>query len=330
MRGRGDTGMQLDFKETAKEIHHFIDNKTLFDCFDVEDVKKIIENATVDINHYISMLELGRETLNIVDLFDVTKKTKIEPQYTTDDIINLISAIRKNLHFNILRVVIDHIDELENQIEYEITRKEKAAEQAKNIRKEADKLSNMIQERDQMLQSIQSQIMNQSHQEQTIATLRQTINEQIQEIKNLKKSLEQAKAKLDKSGNDSTGIELVQLADVITQEVEIAVLQGKIKNKPMVKFDYTKDCAFTITNKAFVPCNFYICNDCCGKNQCICEACARKCHRGHRLSEVIHYKGAYCDCGSGELRCKCQCMDRDNFIIKDMDSVLQACLSINQ
>ncbi|OHT09603.1 hypothetical protein TRFO_21496 [Tritrichomonas foetus] len=69
-------------------------------------------------------------------------------------------------------------------------------------------------------------------------------------------------------------------------------------------------CSFLVMGKAFVQQKLYQCLTCdfIG-DKVVCEACAKKCHAGHALSQV--FTGfAYCDCGDNlqDFHCRC-CVD---------------------
>ncbi len=65
-------------------------------------------------------------------------------------------------------------------------------------------------------------------------------------------------------------------------------------------------CSYAFTGKRFTRQHYYSCITCGMSNtRAVCSACARTCHRGHRLGapEVGEF---YCDCGSGEGKFPCK------------------------
>lgn len=51
----------------------------------------------------------------------------------------------------------------------------------------------------------------------------------------------------------------------------------------------------------------YTCRTCHLLNgECICEACAKKCHNGHDVFS-LGYNNGYCDCGAGNIAQHCMC-----------------------
>lgn len=94
-------------------------------------------------------------------------------------------------------------------------------------------------------------------------------------------------------------------------QIENTELQDIIKNG--VKYDKENDCSFIKSGRTYIREEFWKCIDCCHNNQIICTACKNKCHAGH---SVVPYQtlDGFCDCGAGDLGCKCQCMDRKHLI----------------
>jgi hypothetical protein len=56
-------------------------------------------------------------------------------------------------------------------------------------------------------------------------------------------------------------------------------------------------CTFAVTGKQFMPQLWFSCETCSfGEREGVCESCARRCHRGHKLSEAKPSRRFYCDC----------------------------------
>lgn len=99
---------------------------------------------------------------------------------------------------------------------------------------------------------------------------------------------------------------------------------------PIIKFDSSTDCSYMISEKKYIPQVVYKCYTCEARpgplgvgDLCVCDACAKRCHNGHRLSGPI-CGTAFCDCGAGELPCKCQCMARNDIIAKSSEALTVA------
>jgi hypothetical protein len=102
--------------------------------------------------------------------------------------------------------------------------------------------------------------------------------------------------------------------DFLSKDV---VLDAPSTEKPMPP-DFQKQieeclkmnvCTFCITGKNFVNQKWFMCKDCdlSGNTGC-CEVCANICHKGHQLEER-NVSGFFCDCGAGEGKVKCKCLD---------------------
>ena len=105
-----------------------------------------------------------------------------------------------------------------------------------------------------------------------------------------------------------------QLAKIVqTLQTEKSELNDLIEKG--VPFDDEIDCTFIKTRRTYQQGTFWKCLDCCHGSQIICNACKNKCHAGHRIDpNPIQTNSGFCDCGAGDLPCKCQCMGRKNII----------------
>lgn len=312
-----------DIQHIADGINDLIDDETLFESYDLDTLKKIIQKSTIDIKHYISLLELGRRSLNILDLFDVAKKTTIDQEFTADDIIDLIASIRRNLHFNILRVVIDHINNLEESIQFYEERKDKAKQRVLNFKQKVQSLKNEVQEKDNELLSLQKSAMSKPDNQNIVKELTNTAKKQQQEIDRLKYELTEILEKLEKqnkksdddddSDSDDETIKKLLLVQV-AQALKIEKLKRLAAGQSMVKFDAEDDCSYIIVKTPHAEGRVYKCHDCCGPNQYICEACRRDCHKEHNVSGPMQVDNVVCCCGAGKTQVKCKCMWKENVV----------------
>jgi len=56
-------------------------------------------------------------------------------------------------------------------------------------------------------------------------------------------------------------------------------------------------CTFAVTGKQFMPQEWFVCDTCnFGDREGVCVSCARRCHRGHRISAAKPSPRFYCDC----------------------------------
>lgn len=68
-------------------------------------------------------------------------------------------------------------------------------------------------------------------------------------------------------------------------------------------------CTFIKTGEKMVEQELFTCLTCrFGEGTCMRKACARYCHYGHEVRSLGVVQG-FCDCGAGNLRTQCRCMN---------------------
>ena len=90
------------------------------------------------------------------------------------------------------------------------------------------------------------------------------------------------------------------------QCLKVTASQAQLYNQYTQK---PPECTYLKTGQRMITQNLYTCATCrLPQGTCICETCAKVCHYGHDVRPLGPTQG-FCDCGAGNLRTPCRCMN---------------------
>ena len=72
--------MNLNYEYIGAHISDYIDNETLFDIFDIGDIKTIMKYSKLTVDQYITLLKQSSSTINTKELYTCTRNANVTIQ----------------------------------------------------------------------------------------------------------------------------------------------------------------------------------------------------------------------------------------------------------
>ncbi|EAY16011.1 hypothetical protein TVAG_262610 [Trichomonas vaginalis G3] len=247
-------GLVLNYTHIAAHLKEYIDGDNGLDAFELEDIKKILNESKLIPNDFHKLLSQLSSNYNAIKIYKCSRNLTI-PINNLKDSISTLESVRKYMKLRLLDGIIENMNHVENEMSnYTKTIKDLQSQlqskqnQLQNHEKEVSNYTKTIEDLQSQLQSKQNQLQNHekevSNYTKTIEDLRselQSKQNQLQnhekEVSNYTKTIEDLRSELQSKQNQLQNHE----KEVSNYTKTIEDLRSELQSKQNQLQNYEKD-----------------------------------------------------------------------------------------
>ncbi|EAY19110.1 hypothetical protein TVAG_190010 [Trichomonas vaginalis G3] len=123
-----------DFEYAAAHIKDYFEDNKLFDTFEAEDIRKILEIANLTLEDFTTLLKQSKHSIKASKLYNCARNAKVSVN-NFEEAISILKLIQKYMKMKVLNRAIDIFKQTEKDIS-------ESKEKIQKLQSELDSLKN--------------------------------------------------------------------------------------------------------------------------------------------------------------------------------------------